>query len=124
LERWVRDEQVLGWYGPNMFAAIGYDWRRHLPTAQMFRRPLTSKLQETNSYFTSFEQHVLEMVDERRALGAEGIDKGDLFSNLIRASDAEEGNARLNKIEMLSNIHIFMLAGHETTAHTCLACLT
>jgi len=89
----------------------------------IFKLPF-AKLQMINSYFTSFEQHVLEMVDERRALGAEGIDKGDLFSNLIRASDAEEGNARLNKIEMLSNIHIFMLAGHETTAHTCLACLT
>ena len=88
----------------------------------MFKLPF-AKIQRINNYFTSFEEHVMEMVDERRALGAEGIDKGDLFSNLIRASDAEEGSARLNKIELLSNIHIFLLAGHETTAHTLMATL-
>ena len=94
----------------------------YLPSQVLWKLPLT-KVREINNYFTSFEEHVLEMVDERRALGAEGIDKGDLFSNLIRASDAEEGSARLSKGELLSNIHIFLFAGHETTASTLMACL-
>lgn len=92
-------------------------------TSQLFWKLPLAKVRKINDYFTSFEEHVLEMVDERRALGTEGVEKGDLFSNLIRASDAEEGNARLNKKELLSNIHIFLLAGHETTAHTLMACL-
>jgi cytochrome P450 len=95
---------------------------RRVARQVVFKLPF-AKLQRINDYFTSFEEHVLEMVDERRALGAEGIEKGDLFSNLIRASDAEEGTARLNKIELLSNIHIFLLAGHETTSNTLMATL-
>jgi cytochrome P450 len=82
-----------------------------------------AKIQRVNDYFISFEQHVMEMVDERRALGADGVQQGDLFSNLIRASDAEQGNAQFDRTELLSNIHIFLLAGHETTAGTLMATL-
>jgi len=82
----------------------------------LFRLPIPN-LRKVDKIFNEFEAHVLEMIDERRAMGQQGLEMNDLFSRLIRASDAEEGKARLSPDELIANIHIFLLAGHETTAH-------
>ncbi len=63
------------------------------------------------------------MIDERRAMEAQGVVRNDLFSGLIRASDNEQGNAKLSKAELLADIHVFLLAGHETTARSLMAVL-
>ncbi|KAL2071486.1 hypothetical protein VTL71DRAFT_12721 [Oculimacula yallundae] len=46
----------------------------------------------------------------------------DLLTNIIKASAADEKQS-LSKEEMVGNIFIFILAGHETTANTLQACL-
>ncbi|EKM51238.1 uncharacterized protein PHACADRAFT_263271 [Phanerochaete carnosa HHB-10118-sp] len=68
--------------------------------------------------YEELEQYMLEMVQERRT--AEKKEECyDLFSNLLDASDSEsDGSVRLTDRELLGNIFIFLLAGHETTAHT------
>ncbi len=86
----------------------------------LFRLPI-ARLRKIDEYFTEFESHVLEMIDERRAMGQQGLEMNDLFSRLIRASDAEAGTAKLNKQELLSDIHIFLAAGYETTSHALMA---
>lgn len=66
-------------------------------------------------YYKQFEARMLEMVEERRVAQAQGVEYDDLFSTLIKASDAEEGEAALTSTELLSNMYIILLAGHETT---------
>lgn len=76
-----------------------------------------------------------EMIQARRLEIAAGTEKHDLFSILVKSSDAEYGAAALSEREMLSNIYVLLLAGacskrvligdtdirfsgHETTGHT------
>lgn len=81
----------------------------------MFKLPV-AKLQHIDSYFVAYERHIMEMIDERRAMGQQGHDRNDLFSRLIKASDAESDTAKLNQQELLADIHVFLLAGHETVS--------
>ena len=85
-----------------------------------FKLPV-ARLRKIERVFTEFETHVFEMIDERRAMGEDGVEMNDLFSGLIRASDNEAGTAKLNRQELLADIHVFLLAGHETTAHALMA---
>jgi len=48
----------------------------------------------------------------------EGPIASALLKNLVEANIQGEGDKRLTDGELLSNIFIFLLAGHETTAHT------
>ena len=97
--------------------------RRILVTSQWFWKLPTTKIRGINAAFAEFESYIFEMIDERRAMEAQGVIKNDLFSGLIRASDNEEGKAKLSKEELLADIHVFLLAGHETTAHALMAVL-
>jgi len=56
------------------------------------------------------------MVDQRRDQEHQGLERNDLLSRLISANDSQSTNG-LALRELLANIHIFLLAGHETTAH-------
>ena len=67
--------------------------------------------------FDLFETRVLEIVDQRRAEEQLGVERNDLLSRLIQASDSQSVRDKLTKKELLANIHIFLLAGHATTAH-------
>nr|BAL05196.1 cytochrome P450 [Phanerodontia chrysosporium] len=78
----------------------------------------TERMRRTNLAFKELEQYMLEMIQARRS-SEKKEERYDLFSNLLDASEDEsDGQARLADEELLGNIFIFLLAGHETTAHT------
>ncbi|KDQ09999.1 hypothetical protein BOTBODRAFT_36617 [Botryobasidium botryosum FD-172 SS1] len=75
--------------------------------------------------FDELGKYMSEMIESRRREGdtiktdEDGeLYKSDLFSNLLAASDAEvSGKGALSERELMGNISVFLLAGHETTAH-------
>ncbi|KAF9524181.1 cytochrome P450 [Crepidotus variabilis] len=76
---------------------------------------LTEKTRRCRDGFSELRQYMKEMVHERLAAGSLE-DRHDLFSSLLSANGNEE--ISLDEDEILGNIYIFLLAGHETTAHT------
>ncbi|SJL04168.1 uncharacterized protein ARMOST_07528 [Armillaria ostoyae] len=79
---------------------------------------LTRKWTEVINAFDELESYMLEMIANRRK--AEKEERYDLFSSLLDANDDEGlmgGEAKLTDPELLGNIYIFLLAGHEAT-HT------
>lgn len=73
-----------------------------------------------------FNGHMKELIeDNEQFLNANGGDmkqdintsRNDLLSNIVKASSADKKQALSNQ-EMVGNIFIFILAGHETTANT------
>ncbi|GLB37921.1 putative cytochrome P450 [Lyophyllum shimeji] len=78
---------------------------------------LTERLRSVKVAFEELKQYMLEMIDERQRAGnLEG--RHDLLSSLLNANDLDSGESKLTVSELLGNIFIFLLAGHETTAHT------
>lgn len=76
---------------------------------------LTEKWGRIRAAYNELELYMLEMIRTRRtSQKKEG--RYDLFSSLL---DANEGNvSHLSESELMGNIFIFFLAGHETIAHT------
>ncbi|KAK0192740.1 cytochrome P450, partial [Armillaria mellea] len=92
------------------------DWV-HLP----FVSPV---LKETRESFEALKFHMLDVISLARAWVASGkaadMDAA-LLRNLVEANMFEEADfnyKRLTDDELLSNTLTFLLAGHETTAHT------
>ncbi|KAI0346597.1 cytochrome P450 [Trametopsis cervina] len=84
----------------------------------LLKLDLTSKLRTTRVAFELMEKYMLEMVQKRKNAEMK-VERHDLLSGLIAASDEEfSGFAKLTDMEVISNIFIFLIAGHETTAHT------
>jgi cytochrome P450 len=52
-----------------------------------------------------------ELIQQRRDATGDGKEHHDLFSNLLAASEGENG--ALSDSELKGNVFIFMLAGHE-----------
>ncbi|KAJ7595400.1 cytochrome P450 [Mycena floridula] len=75
----------------------------------------TSRLTRIRLAFKELRVFVHEMIQSRQTSNREE-DTHDLFSNLLDAN-ADEGDI-LTESELMGNIFIFVLAGHETTAHT------
>ncbi|KIY72214.1 cytochrome P450 [Cylindrobasidium torrendii FP15055 ss-10] len=86
-----------------------------------FSIPFISPLmKETKAAFDALEKHMLEVTSEARAmiLNNEPMDAA-LLRNMVKANVQQEGLAKtLTDDELLSNTMTFLLAGHETTAHT------
>ncbi|KAL0063504.1 hypothetical protein AAF712_009600 [Marasmius tenuissimus] len=59
------------------------------------------------------QEYMLEMVQTR-----EKSDKADLFSSLLKENSAGGEKAALSVREMVGNIFVLLVAGHETAAHT------
>ena len=93
------------------------------------RRVLTStlvpaKLHSIGKAILEFKAYMVEMTgEERKSISKENLGAGNLLSSLVRASenakDNSEGyaNRGLSDDEILGNIFIYNLAGHETTAN-------
>lgn len=70
-----------------------------------------------------FQFYMREMIDSHRKVedaekvGEGKVNAGDLLSNIVKASSANN-SMTLSEEEMIGNIYIFVLAGHETTAST------
>nr|BAL05138.1 cytochrome P450 [Phanerodontia chrysosporium] len=95
-------------------------WIRFVMPTMLLDLAPTKRIAKVKLAFEEVEQYMLELIQERR--DAEKRDeRHDLFSNLLDANDSDEngdGSVKLTDEELLGNIFIFMLAGHETTAHT------
>ncbi|KAL6075522.1 peptidylprolyl isomerase [Balamuthia mandrillaris] len=75
--------------------------------------------------FEEFDNYVKEMITERKRLAEKDElnslssprGRPDLLTLLLRAED-EESNVKLTDEEIQADIFMFLLAGHETTAHS------
>jgi len=83
------------------------DWVKRFPHPKLAKIRLAT---------TELKDYMREMIREREA--AEVQDKHDLFSSLIHANKEEMEGVNLTEDELMGNIFIFLVAGHETTAHT------
>ncbi|KAF8967870.1 cytochrome P450 [Flammula alnicola] len=77
---------------------------------------LTERLRTTRTAFDELHRYMAEMIQERQR--AEKVQRHDLFSSLLEANDDSLDVTALTESELIGNIYIFLLAGHETTAHT------
>ncbi|KAI0763709.1 cytochrome P450 [Irpex lacteus] len=75
-----------------------------------------TRLRRVGKAFKEMKTYMTEMVQHRKSWHAEERHH-DLFSNLLKAND-EDADITLSDSELLGNIFVFLLAGHETTAHT------
>ncbi|KAJ7340865.1 cytochrome P450 [Mycena albidolilacea] len=66
-----------------------------------------------------FQAYMFDMIKARKE-SERKEERYDLFSQLLDASQdgTEDGGAQMSDRELIGNIFIFLLAGHETTAHT------
>ncbi|KAI9508564.1 cytochrome P450 [Russula earlei] len=81
-------------------------------------RNLTKLTKEVHLASVEVKKYMLEMVQARRNAD-KAEERHDLFSGLLDAArhEQDDGTA-LTKDELIGNMFIFLLAGHETTAHT------
>ncbi|KAF8994051.1 cytochrome P450 [Cyathus striatus] len=94
---------------------------RSLPITRM--KQVNAALMELQSFM---EKKIAEKESEVKDNGGE-IEKDDIFSMLVQANHAEsDAKLKLDDSELISNVFIMLLAGHETTAQSLaitLACL-
>ncbi|KAH9953726.1 614/534 cytochrome P450 [Lactifluus volemus] len=77
----------------------------------------TAHTRKVHLAFTELKQYMLEMANDRRN-GDMKEERYDLFSGLLNASQEEpESGPAINDQELMGNMFIFIIAGHETTAH-------
>ncbi|KZT39759.1 cytochrome P450 [Sistotremastrum suecicum HHB10207 ss-3] len=84
---------------------------------------LTKRLRETKAGYEELGYYMQDMIRERKGLiesGKAGLgERADLLTNLLAASEEEGEDAlKLTNEELTGNIFIYLVAGHETTAHT------
>ncbi|VDC05557.1 unnamed protein product [Peniophora sp. CBMAI 1063] len=78
---------------------------------------LTKRSRKINAAFDDLQKYMLDMIHSRKQPSRE--ERHDLFSSLLDAADDNsDGERILTDSELTGNIFIFLLAGHETTAHT------
>ncbi|KIJ62164.1 hypothetical protein HYDPIDRAFT_182927 [Hydnomerulius pinastri MD-312] len=84
---------------------------------------LSSRVLLTQHSFEDLQRHMMDLVASARADIASGkppsASDAALLRNLVEANMSQDGDyKRLTDGELLSNIFTFLLAGHETSAHT------
>ncbi|KAG7096557.1 hypothetical protein E1B28_003979 [Marasmius oreades] len=76
------------------------------------------KTRKVKLAFDELDQYMHEMISARQN-AEKKEERYDLFSSLMDANDSPGfGQAPLTEQEVIGNIFIFLIAGHETTAHT------
>lgn len=97
-----------------------------------YKLPFCSFFRHVGDSFEEFGRYLEEMVRERRELGTmtqSARRRQDLLGALIQSSEesteekdddvkASQKSAPLTDREVMGNIYVFLLAGHDTTAHT------
>ncbi|KZV80924.1 cytochrome P450, partial [Exidia glandulosa HHB12029] len=78
--------------------------------------PFRKKWRTVSKAYDELRQYVFEMIHARRALETRP-DRFDLFAGLLDAADADSEKMRLSDEDIVSNAFMFLVAGHETTAH-------
>ncbi|TFK72487.1 cytochrome P450 [Pluteus cervinus] len=64
-----------------------------------------------------------QVVERREIINGGSQLKGDVFTMLVKANEDEEEKLQLDDEELIGNVFVMLLAGHETTAHTLAATL-
>ncbi|GJE85499.1 cytochrome P450 [Phanerochaete sordida] len=77
---------------------------------------LTEKMRKTNTAFKELGMHMADMIKKRRE-SKEKEERFDLLNGLLDANE-EEADLKLTDVELMGNIFIFLIAGHETSGHT------
>ncbi|KAF5322602.1 hypothetical protein D9619_001346 [Psilocybe cf. subviscida] len=77
---------------------------------------VTKRTRKCRDAFSELRNYMATMIHERQ--NAEKVERHDLFSSLLEANNDSLGSGVLTESELIGNIYIFLLAGHETTAHT------
>ncbi|KAG9038528.1 hypothetical protein FRB95_000749 [Tulasnella sp. JGI-2019a] len=77
-------------------------------------------LQRTGAAYGELGRYFREMVHDRQVSGgvSNNRNKRDVFSSLVAALDDDESNMRMTVDDVFGNMFGFLLAGHETTAHS------
>ncbi|KAG9038533.1 hypothetical protein FRB95_000754 [Tulasnella sp. JGI-2019a] len=82
---------------------------------------LGETVQETGTAYVELGRYLREMVHDREITGGD-IEtkrvKRDVFSSLVAAMSIEDESARITLDDVFGNMFVFLLAGHETTAHS------
>ncbi|KAG2123324.1 cytochrome P450 [Suillus cothurnatus] len=81
---------------------------------------LTKRFRRARLAFDELHRYLTEMIHERQG-SQHDEDNNDLLSSLLSANDDDnlsKGEVKLSDSELIGNIFIFLVAGHETTAHT------
>jgi len=98
----------------------------HVSSANMFLKlvlpnwtmNLTERTRKLNLAINELRQYMVELVDSRRNAETKE-ERYDLFSGLLDAAQGDlDGGTAITEQELIANTFIFLLAGHETTAHT------
>jgi cytochrome P450 len=104
---------VLG----NLYGAIMTSMLMGLPSWA-----LPKKFLDMKSALKEAEEYILKMIEEERAGLVEKSSEGDnLMSVLLKASESEamgKGRMVLSDEEIVGNLFIYNLAGHDTTSNT------
>ncbi|KDQ57720.1 hypothetical protein JAAARDRAFT_35408 [Jaapia argillacea MUCL 33604] len=106
------------------FKILTPDWLCEL-SSSVYIPYLSRRLAEMKEAFKGLRLHIHELISVARAgvLDGKGVagDGGSgaaLLRNLVEANMTQDGEIRrLTDDELLSNIFVFLLAGHETSAH-------
>ncbi|KAF8633326.1 hypothetical protein AX17_004498 [Amanita inopinata Kibby_2008] len=77
---------------------------------------LLPQLRTVDVAFEELRIYMKEMIRDR--LTSEKVERHDLFSNLLEANNEDMDEGNFTDSELIGNIYIFLVAGHETTANT------
>ncbi|KAH9035825.1 cytochrome P450 [Lactarius hengduanensis] len=78
---------------------------------------LTERTRRVNLAFNELKQYMVEMVDDRKSAETKE-ERYDLFSGLLDAAHDDPDVMKRDLTHIPGNTFVFLLAGHETTAHT------
>ncbi|TCD69149.1 Ubiquitin fusion degradation protein 4 [Steccherinum ochraceum] len=78
---------------------------------------ISPRIKRTLQAFDELEKYMVEMIESRKGAVTKE-QRYDLFSSLLNANDGNADGIKLADRELLGNIFVFLIAGHETTAHT------
>jgi len=81
---------------------------------------LTQRLRTVRVGFEEFQKYMVNLIQDHKSSEKKEERRG-LFNSLLEVNDDEklsEGEMKLSTKELIGNMFIFQLAGHETTAHT------
>ncbi|KAK7033939.1 hypothetical protein VNI00_012566 [Paramarasmius palmivorus] len=83
----------------------------------VWAKTFSARARQVDHAFDELDKYMTEMIHARRS--AEKRDERyDLFTSLLDANDQDQTEGTLTIRELMGNVFIFLVAGHETTAHT------
>jgi len=93
-------------------------WMKVILPSWLLKLGPTKRVRNFRMAYEDLQKYMTEMI-ERRRNSEKKQERYDLFSSLLDANDDEsDGTIKLSDSELMGNIFVYLIAGHETTAHT------